>query len=106
MGTIVPGTACWTKNPTRLQMNDDTLLKLRKWESEIKAKNLAKETKEAAEAIESLAEKTQERLKDGLDAKDIEDTVRDVEKVVKEVSEVSCGCWGKKPVTTKPGPGA
>lgn len=88
-------------------MTDETLFKLRQWEAEIKAKNVAKETKEAAKAVESLIDKTEERLKDGLDAKDVEETVRDVEKVVKEVSEVSCGCWGKKkPVTTTPSPGA
>lgn len=88
-------------------MTDETLLKLRKWEAEIKAKNvLNKEDKEAVESIEKLVDDTKERLKDGLDAKDILETARDMEKVVEEVSQSSCWCWKKKPVTTKPGPAA
>lgn len=72
---------------------EDALLKLRKWEAEIKAKNaLKKEDKEALESIEKLAKET----KDGLDAKDIFETVRGVE----EVSESSCWCWKKKPLTS------
>ena len=82
--------------------SEDTLLKLRKWEAEIKAKNvLKKEDKEALESIEKLVDETTERAKDGLDAKDIFETARDAEKVVKEVSESSCWCWGKKkPLTS------
>lgn len=87
--------------------SDDTLLKLRKWEAEIKAKNvLKKEDKEALESVEKLVKETEERAKDGLDAKDIFDTARDVEKVVQEVSESSCWCWKKKPLTTTPVPPA
>lgn len=85
--------------------SDETLLKLRKWEAEIKAKNvLQKEDKEAVESIEKLVQETKERLKDGVDVKDVLDTVRDVEKAVEEVSESSCWCWGKKkPLTTTEG---
>lgn len=101
--TTARASVCATKYTLDTNMaSDDTLLKLRKWEAEIKAKNLLKkEDKEAVEAVETLVEKTQERLKDGVDVKDVVDTIRDVEKVVEEVSESSCWCWGKKkPLTS------
>ena len=104
--TTARESVCESKSIEKTKMtSDDTLLKLRKWEAEIKAKNvLKKEDKEAVEAIEKLVEETNERLKDGVDVKDVLDTVRDVEKAVEEVSESSCWCWGKKkPLTTTEG---
>ena len=101
--TTARESVCESKSIEKTKMTtEDALLKLRKWEAEIKAKNaLNKEDKEAVEAIEKLVEETKERAKDGLDAKDIFDTVRGVEKVVEEVSESSCWCWGKKkPLTS------
>lgn len=84
------------------KMSSEAIEKLRKWEAEIKAKNvLNKEDKEALGAIERLTENTTERAKDGLDVKDVVETIKDVEKVVEEVSQSSCWCWGKKkPLTS------